>query len=79
MSKHAVRKTASLWDPAILRPAVGDAFKKLDPRVMARNPVMFVVEVGCVLVTVIFVQIVVTLVAVGALARRRTGSTTNGQ
>src|ERR1700760_3649670 len=56
MSKHTVRKTTSLWDPAILRPAVGDAFKKLDPRVMARNPVMFVVEVGCVLVTVIFVQ-----------------------
>ena len=55
MSKHAVRKTASLWDPAILRPAVGDAFKKLDPRVMARNPVMFVVEVGCVLQTVLFV------------------------
>jgi K+-transporting ATPase ATPase B chain len=56
MAKHAVRKTTSLWDPAILRPAVGDALKKLDPRVMAKNPVMFVVEVGCVLVTVIFVH-----------------------
>ena len=55
MSKHAVRKTTSLWDPAILRPAAFDSFKKLDPRLMARNPVMFVVEVGCVLVTVLFV------------------------
>jgi K+-transporting ATPase ATPase B chain len=54
MSKHAVRKTTSLWDPAILRPAVTDAFKKLNPRTMAKNPVMFVVEVGSLLVTVIF-------------------------
>jgi K+-transporting ATPase ATPase B chain len=53
MSKHQVRKTQTLWDPAIVRPAIGDAFKKLDPRVMAKNPVMFVVEVGCVLVTVL--------------------------
>jgi potassium-transporting ATPase ATP-binding subunit len=53
MSKHA-RKAASLWDPVILRPAALDAFKKLDPRTMAKNPVMFVVEVGCVLVTVLF-------------------------
>jgi potassium-transporting ATPase ATP-binding subunit len=55
MSKHQVRKVQSLWDPAILRPAVGDAIKKLDPRVMAKNPVMFVVEVGAVLVTVLAV------------------------
>jgi len=54
MSKNA-RKSASLWDPAIVRPAIGDAFAKLDPRVMAKNPVMFVVEVGCALVTVLFV------------------------
>jgi potassium-transporting ATPase ATP-binding subunit len=55
MSKHPVRKATSLWDPAILKPAIGDAFKKLNPRTMARNPVMFVVEVGCILVTVLFV------------------------
>ena len=41
----------SLFDPAILRRAVGDSFVKLDPRLMARNPVMFVVEVGSVLTT----------------------------
>lgn len=43
----------SLLDPAILRQAALDSLRKLDPRLMARNPVMFVVEVGSVLVTAI--------------------------
>src|SRR5262245_6039686 len=55
MSKHQVRKVQSLWDPAIIEPAIVDALKKLDPRVMAKNPVMFVVEVGSLLVSVLFV------------------------
>ena len=38
--------------PAIVRPAIVDSFRKLDPRVQARNPVMFVVLVGSVLTTV---------------------------
>ncbi|MEO7329661.1 MAG: potassium-transporting ATPase subunit KdpB [Minicystis sp.] len=54
MSKHSSRKAISLWDLAILRPALGDAFKKLSPRIMAKNPVMFVVFVGSALVTVLF-------------------------
>jgi K+-transporting ATPase ATPase B chain len=41
----------SIWDPQILRRAIGDAFVKLDPGTMARNPVMFVVEIGSVLTT----------------------------
>jgi K+-transporting ATPase ATPase B chain len=41
----------SLFDRAILARAAGDSLRKLDPRRMARNPVMFVVEVGSVLVT----------------------------
>jgi K+-transporting ATPase ATPase B chain len=45
----------SLTDRAILVPAIGDSFKKLDPRWMARNPVMFVVEVGAVITTIIFI------------------------
>jgi K+-transporting ATPase ATPase B chain len=45
------RPVTSLVDPAILRRAVGDSLRKLDPRRMARNPVMFVVEIGSVLVT----------------------------
>ena len=45
------RPVTSLVDPAILRRAVGDSLRKLDPRRMARNPVMFIVEIGSVLVT----------------------------
>ena len=41
----------SLLDRAILRRAARDSVLKLDPRRMARNPVMFVVEIGSVLVT----------------------------
>src|SRR5215471_16985603 len=48
--------TQSLFDPAIMKRAVGDSFRKLDPRQMARNPVMFVVEIGSVLTTILFFQ-----------------------
>jgi K+-transporting ATPase ATPase B chain len=50
------RKTTSLFEPAIVRRAVGDAFVKLNPRTQARNPVMFVVEVGAVWTTVLFLR-----------------------
>ena len=40
------RKTLTLFDPALVRPALLDAVRKLDPRVQWRNPVMFVVYVG---------------------------------
>jgi K+-transporting ATPase ATPase B chain len=40
-----------LLDPKILLKSTPDAFKKLDPRVQLKNPVMFVVEVGAVLTT----------------------------
>ena len=49
------RGRSSLTNRAILVPALVDSFKKLDPRWMVRNPVMFVVEVGSVITTVIFV------------------------
>jgi potassium-transporting ATPase ATP-binding subunit len=55
MSKHP-RTQSSVMDPAILWPAVGNAFKKLDPRPMARNPVMFVVEITATLTTYIFLR-----------------------
>jgi K+-transporting ATPase ATPase B chain len=45
-------KSRSIWDPQIVGTAVLDSFRKLDPRTMMRNPVMFVVEVGSVLTTV---------------------------
>src|SRR4029077_7364280 len=40
-----------IWDPQIVRTAESDSFRKLHPRTMMRNPVMFVVEVGSVLTT----------------------------
>jgi K+-transporting ATPase ATPase B chain len=45
-----------LFEPAIVRQASVDSLKKLDPRVQARNPVMFVVLVGAVLTTILFVR-----------------------
>jgi K+-transporting ATPase ATPase B chain len=51
-SAHGVAQARSLFDPQILRQAFFDAFKKLDPRVQVRNPVMFVVLVGTVVTLV---------------------------
>ncbi len=45
------RPTPTLFDPALVRPALADAFRKLDPRVQWRNPVMFVVYVGSAFTT----------------------------
>jgi len=47
----------SIWDPRIIRGAIPDSFKKLDPRVQIKNPVMFVVEVGSVITTIEFVRL----------------------
>lgn len=51
---------STMGDPKILGPALVDAFRKLDPRVMMRNPVMFTVEVVATLTTVLFIRDVVT-------------------
>ena len=45
-----IAQTKSVFDPELSRQAVIESFEKLDPRVMVRNPVMFVVEVGTVIV-----------------------------
>ena len=50
------RKTLTLLDPTLVKPAIVDAFKKLDPRLQWRNPVMFVVYVGSLLTTVLWAQ-----------------------
>src|ERR1700723_3741822 len=50
----------SLWTPAILRQSALDSFRKLDPRLMVKNPVMLVVEIGSVLTSVLLIQGVVT-------------------
>jgi K+-transporting ATPase ATPase B chain len=54
MSKKE-QEARPLWDPAIVSQALLDAFAKLDPRKMLKNPVMFVVEVGSVLTTVLLI------------------------
>ena len=46
-------KTHSIFDPAIIVPALGESFKKLNPRHMVGNPVMFVTEVGAAITSVL--------------------------
>ena len=50
ISKKAVR-ARPLFDPPIVKRAIGDSFVKLNPRLMMKNPVMFVVEVGAAMTT----------------------------
>ncbi|HKW84202.1 MAG TPA: potassium-transporting ATPase subunit B, partial [Burkholderiaceae bacterium] len=56
MSAATTRKAFSLLDPALVTPAIVSAFRKLSPRVQWRNPVMFVVYVGSLLTTLLWVQ-----------------------
>jgi K+-transporting ATPase ATPase B chain len=51
MAKIMKRK---VWDPLLVKAAIGDSFKKLNPKTLIRNPVMFVVEIGSVLTTIAF-------------------------
>src|SRR6266481_6235778 len=49
-----------LFDPEIINRAIKESFVKLNPRVVAKNPVMFVVEVGAALTTIFVIKDVVT-------------------
>ena len=49
------RPERSLFERDIMLPAIAASFGKLDPRHMVRNPVMFVVEIGAVLTTLIWI------------------------
>lgn len=49
-----------LFEMDIVRPALADAFKKLHPKLMVKNPVMFVVEVGSAFTTLLFVHAALT-------------------
>jgi potassium-transporting ATPase ATP-binding subunit len=53
MTEHSA--TRSMFDPALVRPAIVDSFRKLKPRTQFRNPVMFCVYVGSVLTTILWV------------------------
>src|SRR5581483_341934 len=50
------KKSKSVWDMKIVRRALSDCFLKLDPRNMMKNPVMFVVEIGSVITSVLLVR-----------------------
>src|ERR1700733_3697378 len=59
METSNIRKqmpVSALFDPKIVVPAIGSAFVKLDPRVLMKNPVMFVLEIVTALTTVILVR-----------------------
>src|SRR6476659_10607870 len=59
------REAASIFSKDIVLAAIRDSFPKLDPRLQVRNPVMFIVELGSVITTGIFIL---------DLARGETGS-----
>ena len=46
-------RNASIFEPALVTAAAGQSLRMLNPAVMARNPVMFITEVGAVLTTMI--------------------------
>src|SRR5215471_17574807 len=51
---------SALFDPKIVVPAIGQAFVKLDPRVLVKNPVMFVLEIVTALTTIILIRDLIT-------------------
>jgi len=59
METSNIRKgtpASALFDPKIVIPAIGSSFVKLDPRTLAKNPVMFVLEIVTLLTTIILVR-----------------------
>src|SRR5262252_2274414 len=58
----ATRKAGAgtIFAGPLVRAAVAQSFRKLDPRGVARNPVMFVVEIGAAITTVVLIQQVAT-------------------
>ncbi|MGZ8315941.1 MAG: potassium-transporting ATPase subunit KdpB [Telluria sp.] len=50
------RRGLTLFDSALIGPAIIDAFRKLDPRVQLRSPVMFVVFIGSIITTLLYLQ-----------------------
>ena len=56
MTTKTLTLTQDLFRGEALREAIADSFRKLSPRAQARNPVMFVVYVGAILTTILFLQ-----------------------
>jgi len=66
LQRRTTRKLR-LFEPSLVRMAVGRSFVMLDPRSMARNPVMFLVEVGTVLTAIVTVQSIAQGAATGPI------------
>ena len=56
MSSHKAKAGTSLFEPRLVRDALFDAVRKLSPRTQWANPVMFVVYLGAILTTLLWVQ-----------------------
>ncbi len=54
------KRARPLFDPPIVKRAIGDSFAKLNPSTLWKNPVMFVVEVGAALTTILLVRAMAT-------------------
>lgn len=59
-STSETRPAQRLFEPSILKGAFKDAFVKLDPRQLIRNPVMFVTEIVAMVVTILAVRDLIT-------------------
>ena len=64
----------ALFDPVIVFPAIGQAFVKLDPRTLVKNPVMFVLEVVTLLTTALLIRDILTDLIDKLLWIRRRGT-----
>ncbi|WP_312517410.1 potassium-transporting ATPase subunit KdpB [Massilia sp.] len=53
---QGARRSLTLFDASLFKPAIVDAFRKLNPRTQLRSPVMFVVYIGSILTTLLYVQ-----------------------
>lgn len=53
---HKLAKSRPLSDPEILRRAIAESFRKLNPATLAKNPVIFVVEAGAVITTILLAR-----------------------
>src|SRR5438552_3912603 len=66
LQRRSTRKLR-LFEPALVRMATIQSFKMLDPRNMARNPVMFLVEIGTVLTVIVTIQSIVLQAGLGLI------------
>lgn len=53
---HTLAKSRPLLDPEILRRAIAESFRKLNPATLAKNPVIFVVEIGAFVTTILLAR-----------------------